>query len=312
MHDVALPPPELRQILSTSRLASLLQMPLKRLKRLAASVDTQYKPFVLVSERDGVTKHRAIDNPLPALKLVQRRIKTALLDRVEMPPELLGGIRDRSVQDNARLHVRRDQVVTLDLKDYFPRITNKMVADAFRSTFGCSRKVTWLLTRLTTYHGHLPQGAPTSTALANLAFVPANSDLRRICSQSGLRHSVWVDDLTVSGLHASRSLSPVIAILKRHHYRLARQKLHIKGQDERQEVTRFVTNRKVSLGRRRLSEFRREVIQACQPGGDRLRVAGQIAFAAATAPEQAAALRRLLERHERRTRTHRSTSRPPA
>jgi len=302
MSDAALPPPELRQLLSPRRLATLLGVPLHRLRRLADDADKLYRPFDQVSERHGVTKRRTIDNPSPALKLVQRRINAALLDKVEMPPELLGGIKGRSVQDNVRLHVRQPQVVTLDLKDYFPRISNEMVAAALRRTFGCSKDVTWLLTRLTTHCGHLPQGAPTSTALANLVLVPANFDIRKVCAQKGLRHSSWVDDLAISGRQASRSLPEVIGALKRRGFRLSRPKLRIMAQDQRQEVTGLVVNRKVSLGRQRLSQFRRNIARADQPGGNPMRVAGQIAFAEATAPEQAAALKRRLRRSQLRTR----------
>lgn len=296
MSDTALPPPELRQILSPKRLAALLGLPLGRLKQLADASDTLYRPFEMVSKKNGVTKRRTIDNPSPALKFVQRRIKTELLDKVDMPPEMMGGIRGRSVQDNVRVHVRQPQVVTVDLKDYFPRISNEMVAVALRRTFGCSRDVTWLLTRLTTHNGHLPQGAPTSTAVANLVSVPANADIRGVCSEAGLQHSGWVDDLTISGPHASRSLPQVIAALKRRKFRLSRRKLRIMGQHQRQEVTGHVVNRKISLGRQRLSQFRREILRADRPGGNPARVNGQIAFAEASAPEQAAALRRRLGR----------------
>jgi RNA-directed DNA polymerase len=263
---------------------------------LADDVDNLYRPFDQISEKDGVIKCRRIDNPSSALKLVQRRIKTALLDTVDMPPELMGGVKGRSVQDNVRAHVGQPQVVTLDMKDYFPRITNAMVAAALKHTFGCSHDVTWLLTRLTTYRGHLPQGAPTSTALANLVFVPTNSDIRGICARTRLRHSSWVDDLAISGRQASGALPDVIAALKRGHFRLSRRKLKIMGRNERQEVTRLVVNRKVSLGRDRLSRYRRDINHARAPEGNPARVAGEIAFAQAIAPDQGAALKRRLGR----------------
>ena len=53
--------------------------------------------------------------------------------------------------------------------DYFPTITNKQVYEMFTSN-GFSPTVSRILTKLTTYNGKVPQGAPTSPTISNLVF----------------------------------------------------------------------------------------------------------------------------------------------
>lgn len=296
MTTIALPPLELRQILSRRRLAALLHVPLDVLVRLARNADRLYHPFETTVTKNGFKKKRLIDNPDPELKRLQRRILNELLAKVDMPAEFFGGRKGKSVGENARIHVRQPQVVTIDLKDFFPRVSNSMVASIFRRTFGCSADVCWLLTRLTTRCGHLPQGAPTSTALAGLALVPASTEIASLCETANLRHSVWVDDITISGPHAANVLPGAISALKRHHFRISRPKLHVMGRHQHQEVTRHVVNDKVSLGRNRLSAIRREIHRLDGPLANPARVRGLLAFAQSSSPDQALVLRKALDR----------------
>ena len=58
--------------------------------------------------------------------------------------------------------------VNLDVKDFFPNVRHYIVYRMFRRELGFGRDVARLLTRLTTFRAGLPQGAPTSTAIANV------------------------------------------------------------------------------------------------------------------------------------------------
>ena len=63
---------------------------------------------------------------------------------------------------------------------------------------GFSPDVASVITKLTTFKGHLPQGAPTSTTLANLVFLPTGLKLNEIAKQHNLRFTIFVDDVTFS------------------------------------------------------------------------------------------------------------------
>jgi RNA-directed DNA polymerase len=156
---------------------------------------------------------RPIDNPDDALKRVQTRIKDRLLDPVALPAFICGGVPGRSTKTNARRHCRQPVVVALDIKNFFGSVTNRQIAAVWRRDFGASSEVAWLLTRLTTYSGHLPQGAPTSTALANLVITPIAAEIHNKCRSRGLPFSIDVDDITISGKGAGQMISDVARMI---------------------------------------------------------------------------------------------------
>ena len=86
-----------------------------------------------------------------------------------MPDYAYGAVKGRDNVSNAKRHQGKKYKFTTDLKDFFPSITNKEVYEMFVGE-GFSHEVSSLLTKLTTYKGKIPQGAPTSSTLANLVF----------------------------------------------------------------------------------------------------------------------------------------------
>src|SRR5690606_1446591 len=61
-----------------------------------------------------------------------------------------------------------------------------------------SPSVAKLLTKVITYDGFLPQGAPTSPALANLAFWDIEPDVVDNLQRNGFLYTRFVDDVIVS------------------------------------------------------------------------------------------------------------------
>lgn len=140
---------------------------------------------------------RTINPPKNKLKDLQWQINSYLVKTIEMPNYAYGGIQHRDNILNARFHKGQKYVFQTDLKDFFPYITNKKVYEMFVRV-GFSSDVSSLLTKLTTYKGHLPQGAPTSSTIANLVFIPAGIALQAIAERENLRFTTFVDDVTMS------------------------------------------------------------------------------------------------------------------
>ena len=65
-------------------------------------------------------------------------------------------------------------------------------------SFDFSPTVARYLTKLTTYKGKLPQGAPTSPIVANLVFVKTGKRLQKFAAFNNLTFTSFVDDLTFS------------------------------------------------------------------------------------------------------------------
>ena len=160
-------------------------------------------------DRFGEYWTRVINPPKEELKGIQRCINKYLIDNIKMPEYAYGGIKHKDIIRNARYHKGQKYVFQTDLKDFFPYITHKNVYEMFVRV-GFSPDVSSLLTKLTTYKGHLPQGAPTSTTIANLVFMPIGLALQAIAEREGLRFTTFVDDVTLSSQTDFKHIVPEI------------------------------------------------------------------------------------------------------
>jgi len=176
----------------------------------------------------GERPPRVIESPKHALKAAQRLVLHEILDRIPAHPHAHGFTRGRSALSNAAEHVSQKVVLHADLEDFFASIEARRVYGIFR-TAGYPEAVAHLLTALTTnvvamnawasvprphepaqlaaHHRlgrrlatpHLPQGAPTSPALANLAAFGLDRRLAGLAAALGGSYTRYADDLTISG-----------------------------------------------------------------------------------------------------------------
>jgi RNA-directed DNA polymerase len=222
------------QILSPNRLADILQIPKGKLVSLSAAPELKYDPFDSIREprpfqRLPPSKPRPIDNPLRELRFVQKRIYRRLLRPICFPEHILGAVPTRSVRHNAERHLKSGLLVTLDIRQCFPSITNLQVYGVWSKLLGCSPPVAKVLTELTTFRRHLPQGAATSAFLANLFIWMIDEPIRTKCSQLSVTYSTWIDDLAFSGESARDLIQPAVAALAAHGLRVKREKIKIMG-----------------------------------------------------------------------------------
>ena len=82
-----------------------------------------------------------------------------------------------------------------------------------------------MLTKLTTYKGHVPQGAPTSTYIANLVFTKTGNELAQLAKEYNITFTSFVDDLTFSSCCDFHFLVPtIIDIITRNGFIISHQK----------------------------------------------------------------------------------------
>jgi retron-type reverse transcriptase len=236
--------------LGVAELARRLDLPAAELTALRPA----YRRFE-VAKRSGHGR-RTLLAPEPALKHVQRRILRRLLALLVSHPAARGFERRASIVENAAAHVGRAVVVRMDIRDFFDSTRAARVERFFRRA-GWNRPAAALLRRLTTWEGHLPQGAPTSPRLSNLLNYRLDARLHRLCERFVARYTRYADDLTFSfaeepaggGLH--RFMALVRTIVADEGYRLhGRRKTHVRRRHHQQRVTGLVVNQRVNLDRR--------------------------------------------------------------
>lgn len=199
-------------------LAFILKVDLKEIQSILKNIDKYYREKIIVKtdkfgkpklDSKGNPKQRIINPSINRLKVIQKRIQKNILLKLHMPDYAYGAVKGRDNVINAKKHQGKKYKFTTDLKDFFPSITNKSVYEMFvEEKF--SHEVSSLLTKLTTYNGKIPQGAPTSSTLANLVFRKTGNILDNFSKENGLTFTSFVDDMTFSSPNDFKELVPEI------------------------------------------------------------------------------------------------------
>lgn len=211
-----------------------------------------YRKVEIPKRRGG---RRVLHVPDPELKAIQRRILHRVFARLKVHPRAMAYRRGFSIVAHASLHVDQDVVVTLDLKDFFATTPAVRIHDYCRR-IGWSKEAAAVLTKLTTWEGSLPQGAPTSPVLSNLVNLKLDVRLEAVARRFGAAYSRYADDLVFSkSADAPREIGRLIRcvklIVEDEGYTLHQgRKLHIRRRHQRQVVGGLVVNQQPNLQRR--------------------------------------------------------------
>jgi len=251
---------------SKHSLAHWLNVDLDLLESLAANADSLYTPR-LEPKKSGGT--RRIDPPRRQLKAVQRFINQRLLQDLVTSPIAFGGVPHRSHLGAVGLHQRRDFLGRIDIKDFFGNITHRHVAALFRA-MGCEGDALYLLTRLTTFQGRLPQGAPTSTTIANLLLSGFDAELNAEAQRLGVTVSRVVDDMHASGQSAAVRSIIELAFRRLHGLGMPvhrdEKKLRLAPRSRGHSLHNLNVDNKVSVPKDKRAELRSKVRRAARYG----------------------------------------------
>ena len=192
--------PRLLNIRSKRHLAQRLRIPIDVLENVAHYAALHYNPTRTRVKKDSKAL-REIDAPQRLLKRIQREIHQ-LLSSLWLPDSIHGYRCGRSIVTAASPHAGRYFWWKADIRGFYPAISARNVYTMF-TELGCSPNVARILTRLCTRNHHLPQGAPTSPALANLYLrISGVADrFAGLASQHHLNVTFFGDDILVSSDH---------------------------------------------------------------------------------------------------------------
>ena len=156
---------------------------------------------------------RLLEAPRGRLRSVQRRILDDILAHLPPHDAAHGFRRGRSPVSAARPHVGQLVVLRVDIEEFFNSITAARIRAVFRAA-GYPEHVAWALAGLSTNRSprallarvpfstrsrlltpHLPQGAPTSPALANLCAFRLDARLAGLAAAAGARYTRYADEI---------------------------------------------------------------------------------------------------------------------
>ena len=226
---------------------------------------------------------RVLEAPKPRLRALQRRLLDELASLIPPHPAARGFRPGGSVASYAAPHAGRPVVVRLDLEAFFASITVSRVYGIWR-TAGYPEPVAHRLAGLVTCvlprsswravprptderlldahwrlgrrlaAPHLPQGAPTSPAMANLAAFRLDVRLDALARSWGGRYTRYADDLALSGdrgwgTGTSRLLDEVEAVVQDEGFRLNARKTGVMPRGGRQSLGGLVVNERPHVSR---------------------------------------------------------------
>ena len=280
---------------------------------------------------------RLIEAPKPRLKDLQRQILLWILQKLPTHPAVHGFVTGRSIQTFAAPHVGRRVVLRMDLRDFFPTFGGVRIQNVFR-TLGYPEAVADLLggvcanatpirvwkelsgeanrehlveLRRLYARPHLPQGAPTSPALANICCYRADCRLTALAKASGAAYTRYADDLAFSGDEdfekcVERFGVSVAAILQEEGFRVNHRKTRVMQRGVRQHLAGLVTNDKLNVVRRDFDQLKAVLTNCIRFGLEsqnrelrpdfRSHLHGRVSFVEMINPQKGKRLRSLLER----------------
>ena len=292
------------------------------LRGLSARSDDPFGPHYrhhLHPKKNGSL--RLIEEPRPFLKKLQRRILHGLLAHVPVHPAAMGFCPGRNCIKAAASQAGEALVISFDLSDFFPGIGMARLYGLFRA-FGYPEAVARDLAGLTSaitpdailktenlaarHHlstRHLPQGAPTSPALANASAYRLDCRLSGLARRLGATYTRYADDLTFSGDPHIRNvlLDAVPAIVTDEGFNLNLGKTRVMPRHQQQKVTGMVVNAKANIDRRDYDRLKATLHHLTRPEDTRRRdpvflnrLSGQIAWVEAVNPARGHKLRERL------------------
>ena len=175
--------------------------------------------------KDGSIKYRDLIPPVQSLKLVQKEI-VAVLQNIALPGCMYGSVAGKNNILNTLKHIENNYFLTIDLKNFFPNITNKQVHQTLVDN-GFNWQVARIITKLTTHKGSLPQGSPTSPILANLVSVKLVNALQLLSEKHAITFTTFLDDLSFSSKTCFKNLIPeILRIVSNHNFFVHHKKIH--------------------------------------------------------------------------------------
>jgi len=288
--------------------------------------------YRLVKKKSG--GQRLVEVPKPRLKELQRQILEDIVGHIPCHHAAHGFRRGHSIKTFASPHVGKQTVLKMDLQDFFPSIgvakihalfravgfpdevadylsgicTNTTPEDTCEGQMNSSwrtRQIRWRYSE-----PHLPQGAPTSPALANLCAYRIDCRLCGLAGSMGATYSRYADDFAFSGgAEFSRSVSRLIQqvdlIVRQEGFRIHKDKTRTMKRGGRQKLGGMIVNQHLNVSRDDFDRLKATLTNCVRFGPSsqnrsghhdfRSHLAGRVGFVAMVNPHRGKRLRQLFD-----------------
>jgi len=240
--------------------------------------------YRILAKRFGTI--RLIEAPKTRLKDLQRQILAWILAKIPPHPAVHGFVKGRSIKTFVAPHVGQQVVSDID----------PICASEARRFYS---------------RPHLPQGAPTSPALANLCSYRVDCRLIALAKSAGAAYTRYADDLAFSGgvefeKCAERFAIHVAAVLLEEGFTVHHRKTRVMRQGVRQHLAGLAINQGINVPRRDFDLLKAMLTNCVRSGPEsqnrdarsrfRPHLEGRVAFVEMINPTRGRRLRMIFDR----------------
>lgn len=229
----------------------------------------RYTTFLIKKKSGG---DRVINSPHASLRLILKCFSKILESIYEPNDVAMGFISGRSIVDNARLHVGKNFIYNIDLKDFFYSFDrNKVKMALMKPPFNLNNekeKLSFFLASLCTHSIEienevkivLPQGSPTSPILTNIICQVLDRRLKGLSKRFKATYSRYADDITFSSKE-NIFINPEFQeelkrIIHDQQFTINSSKTRLQKRGFKQDVTGLIVNEKVNVPYKYVKQLR--------------------------------------------------------
>lgn len=238
----------------------------------------RYNYFKIKKRRGG---YREIMSPSKDLKYIQKWLLVNILEKHPLQNSCTGFRKGISIKENATPHEKAEIILKIDLLKFYDTITENRIFGAF-ANMGYRRNLAVSLAKMTTANHRqqywksiplaeleimgytigsipsvLPQGAPTSPALANIVAQNMDKRFEILSEKLNFNYSRYADDLTFSIRAGQKlpSLKLIRKIITEEKFCINEKKIQYLRRGGKQYVTGLTTANGVNVSKK----YRKEI-----------------------------------------------------
>ena len=208
------------------------------------------------------------------MKNIQKKI-SYLLDEMYKPhSQAHGYIKKRSVRTNAMQHLKKKNILQVDIESFFdaitfPRIRGRLLAPPYNLTNDTATTVA----KLCTLNGALPMGSPASPTISNIICAKMDYQLAEFASKNGCFYSRYADDLTFStnrnrfpksmvefpnnAVSGTATIGKALEnIITSNGFQVNASKTRVASKHDSQEICGIICNEKLNVRRKQIRQIR--------------------------------------------------------
>ena len=243
------------------------------LARLAGNDDTSknsqkddiYSTFEIKKKSGG---YRIINAPRGVDLVLLLHCIDVLIKNIYKPHHsAYGFVEGKSIVEGAKIHVGKNYVYNIDLKDFFHSFDlNRVKMGFYNHPFnlkGDLEPIAYMIACLTTFKINgkrvLPQGSPSSPSITNVLCWRLDHRLSGLAKKFGVDYTRYADDITFSSNHncyKDKFLTELKRIIKVEGLSINPKKTRLQSKLIRQEVTGLTVNQKLNVTGKYIKDVR--------------------------------------------------------